>query len=265
MVTVGMPISNSNGDYLFYSRQNGENILVGYWSQTKLQLLLDMQKKPQFALEGRKQLRAVTFHFPPYTVRNEGKQGYGGLEVKVMKNVAESLNYELVISETDGYWFGVIGAIMSDAADVGWANFFLTYEASLLLDYTQPYITDNLCFLVAMPQPNPPWQNLIEPMSQELWLAMLTCLVAAGLFVTIFVHVYPPPNGKNMMVFLYIMSFIQVPVVEALRSRALSIVIFSLLYFTSTFFFTESYKGALTSTMTVHSIPKPMDTIEEVR
>ena len=81
-------------------------------------------------------------------------------QIKIMNVIAESLNFTYTISPPSdgalwgeeiepGVFSGILGELQKDNADVIWATLYVTPDRFEYLDYTAPYATDNVCYMVA--------------------------------------------------------------------------------------------------------------------
>ena len=69
--------------------------------------------------------------------------------------------------------------------DVAFADLFIIPERKKFIDYTQPYSTDYVCFLVKKPPLNAKWKDLMIPFHKETWYAILITIVVCTLVVSI--------------------------------------------------------------------------------
>ena len=69
--------------------------------------------------------------------------------------------------------------------DVAFADLYIIPERKKYIDYTQPYSTDYVCFLVKKPPLNAKWQDLMIPFHKETWYAILITIVVCTLVVSI--------------------------------------------------------------------------------
>ena len=69
--------------------------------------------------------------------------------------------------------------------DVAFADLYIFPERKKFIDYTQPYSTDYVCFLVKKPPLNAKWQDLMIPFHKETWYAILITIVVCTLVVSI--------------------------------------------------------------------------------
>ena len=68
---------------------------------------------------------------------------------------------------------------------MAFANLFLIPSRKKYIDYLQPYKTDYICFFVKKPPLNPKWQDLMIPLQQETWFAILVSLILCTLVVSV--------------------------------------------------------------------------------
>ena len=50
-----------------------------------------------------------------------------------------------------GPWSGLMGALQTGQADIGWANLFITEQRKELFDFTDGYNSDDWCAMVKKP------------------------------------------------------------------------------------------------------------------
>ena len=81
------------------------------------------------------------------------------LQVKIAKAIADSMNFKFTIhppadgakwgEEVEpGVFSGIVGELQKETADVIWADLFIIPNRMKIIDYTQPYTIDYVCYMV---------------------------------------------------------------------------------------------------------------------
>ncbi|XP_071451437.1 uncharacterized protein [Hetaerina americana] len=97
------------------------------------------------------------------------------------------------------FYPGVIADVSNSFADLGFAGFYQDAREAPLVDYTAPYTSAGLSFLV--PRPTSPavprWMSLVKPFNPWSWAAVGGTLAAAALTIrllaSVATRVLPPP------------------------------------------------------------------------
>ncbi|XP_076029745.1 ionotropic receptor 21a-like isoform X2 [Oratosquilla oratoria] len=135
-------------------------------------------------------LRVVTFNHPPVVIfenQEDGSIFYDGLEIRLLKTLASSLNFDFEIEQprdgekwgrqlSNGSWSGAMGETIRGEADVSFANYFITQDRLSLMDMTNPHYIDYTCFITPMPAPLPRYSAVVWPFQTSVWV---------GLFLTV--------------------------------------------------------------------------------
>merc|ERR1719433_1123891 len=79
----------------------------------------------------------------------------------------------------NGNYTGLLGDLYNDWCDVGWANIWDRESHRATADLTYPHVFDSSCFLLRKPSELPKFMILIRPFSLEVWLALITCVMAS--------------------------------------------------------------------------------------
>lgn len=81
------------------------------------------------------------------------------LKYKIFKEIASKLGFAYTVSppvqcclwgqeQSPGNYTGLVGDLQSSRSDVGWANMFVQPFRKQLIDFTAPFKSDYVCFVV---------------------------------------------------------------------------------------------------------------------
>ncbi|XP_068084386.1 uncharacterized protein [Anabrus simplex] len=169
-------------------------------------------------LQGRRFLFS-TFNYLPYAVVDEEHHIYDGMEFRISEEFARkhNISWELSVDPINEWGEvydnftgnGILGDVVEDKTDLGFAALYMWYHEYQHLDFSYPYIRTGITCLAPQPTLLPGWMVPMLPFSASLWQAVGGSLVgsAVALYVVAklsrtllaFVHVgySTPPVEKK--------------------------------------------------------------------
>ena len=165
-----------------------------------------------------------------------------------------------------GIFNGLYGDLQGSKVDMAYANLFVMDFFTGFTDYSHPYNTDYMTFVVAQPQPLAQWQAITYPLEPLAWAAFIGIMILCLMFIYFIKFFEVTDQLKNSgEIFLITYGVIldqSNPKMIYLRSQGIRffIGIFAL----STLIISLAYKGTLISVLTVPFVPKPMDLVSEL-
>jgi len=147
-------------------------------------------------------IRASTFEFYPFVICDK-RLGIGtntsivdGLEIRLMRCVAEGMNMTLIlqippgderggIQLKNGTWTGLRADIMYGRADITFASLLSKLEDHLIFDITINYFTDRFTWFVARAKPYPRWLGMARVFDPMTWFVGFLVIILASIFMRI--------------------------------------------------------------------------------
>ncbi|GBM09090.1 hypothetical protein AVEN_5279-1 [Araneus ventricosus] len=198
-----------------------------------------------------------------------GKFEFGGIEGKFLEVVLKALKscYEFIFPEDqewgrllpDGNWTGMIGKVQTGEADIAINFISPSMERMLAVDFSTPYLVDEIRFVIEKPGIVSPALAFLYPFSYTLWITcgVVLLLMALAMFFLLDVR-YP-------FVYLFIQTF------GSISRQPLCIKDISLrnrLLLSTWWFFAViisfSYSAVLLSFLTIPIEGEPIKTFEEL-
>lgn len=149
-------------------------------------------------LKPRSVLRVSTFNYPPFVIfRNESDTiKYDGIEYRICNELVSKLKLGMEITEPqdnqmwgelldNGTYTGLNGDILYGRADIAFAALYMSYDQWQVLEFSFPYVSLSLSFLIPRPQLVPQWMCIILPFQPTLWLAHIVSIVFSVTFLFI--------------------------------------------------------------------------------
>ncbi|XP_046397675.1 uncharacterized protein LOC124164395 [Ischnura elegans] len=253
-------------------------------------------------LGGRK-LVTSTFPYPPFSfVKPDVAQGptpgsvecwddndvplatLEGTEIRIVRELALRLHFRpCAVLRPNSRWLnhspngslqGVLADVSSRFADIGFAGFYQDAREAPLVDYSAPYTSAGLSFLVPKPRSPavPRWMALLQPFSPWCWAAVGGTLAASALTIRVLAAVatgvLPAPTAYQRYVRLpdcvlhvaSVLAQVGVPMPSGTEGRwplqwllpGLNLI-------------TYCYSGCLAAYLTLPSPEAPIDTLAELR
>ncbi|XP_071514444.1 ionotropic receptor 21a-like isoform X2 [Panulirus ornatus] len=229
-------------------------------------------------------LKVSTFHFAPCNFFHRAENGTVllryGMEIEVVKTVARVLNFTLTFMEPpngenwgeeleNGSWFGLIGQLQRHEADIGLANWFVSWRYLQVVDMTAPYRTEVMIFMALTEPPLPHWQSPAFPFHQWTWLAVLLGLIVSGpcLFLVALASGQcggERSNLQNLSFAWYYAFGLHFCEAHTTLPRSTSTQIFVLFFWLYTMILTMVYSANLKSFLLVKKRPTVMQTLQDL-
>jgi len=257
-------------------RLNNEVSLYNYWNGTRHLLNKSLIPIPSKSLKGTV-LRAMTFNASPSTFLDANGK-WSGYESKIMKTISDNLGTSLDITnppngekwgekKEDGSFNGIVGELQFERADVGWANLFIKTDRKEVIDFTEPYRTDPVCFMYRKPPPAPQWMAVMSPLDIYTWIGTFGGII----FVSLFLSALTKWDFTKDKFILYSQSLpmvfgtlIDVSDRRLIKLKSISSRIFIGIWLLVAIVIETGYKGMLISVMTLPIKPVLIDTIQEL-
>ncbi|KAF8774781.1 Glutamate receptor like protein [Argiope bruennichi] len=121
-----------------------------------------------------------------YNESRGNETAYTGIDVQLLKLLAEKLNFQYTIHIVkDGYgkvnengsWIGLAGALGRGELDISTVYCPLLEERTQVIDYSMPYYTVERTFATAIPKPLPRYYVLVMPFQVQVWVAFLVSVL----------------------------------------------------------------------------------------
>ncbi len=100
------------------------------------------------------------------------------------------LFYDSMISFLGKNCIGLQGDLQHAVADIGWGNLFITSFRMLIMDFTDWYLLDEVCFIYKRPKPYAGVFSLIFPLEKETWLFIFLMLVGVNIFYSMYSFIW---------------------------------------------------------------------------
>ena len=106
-----------------------------------------------------------------------------GIEFKLLQALSKHINFTYHIINCNNHWgsytpankswSGIIGAIVSKEADLGFSGLTVTNERSGAVHFTYPHIVNSITFITPAPKSRPNVTLVIEPFEPLVWVSTL--------------------------------------------------------------------------------------------
>lgn len=147
-------------------------------------------------------IRASTFEFYPFVICDKhtatvtNTSIIDGLEIRIMRSVAEGMNMSLIlrippgddrggIQLENGTWTGLRADIICGKADIVFASLLRKLEDHLIFDDTINYFTDRFTWFVARAKPYPRWLAMARVFDPMTWLVGFLVIILSSIFMRI--------------------------------------------------------------------------------
>jgi hypothetical protein len=139
-------------------------------------------------------IRVSAIKFHPYVICDENDAVDGGVDVEVLRTVAEKLNASLAFRIPpgeerkgqhlpNGTWTGLKGDLIYDKADIIIGYLLHNFEDHVIFDDTRSYHSDRFTWVVARAKPYPRWLGMGRVFTSSAWLTVLISVVIVGLLM----------------------------------------------------------------------------------
>lgn len=168
---------------------------IPVWSSGSTKIPFDIPN----ILKG-KTLTIATIEAPPFVMKKDpnsspnATQQFEGLSIDILEEMKKNLtfNYRIVLVPELGVrdrntlqWNGIVGEIINKRADMSIAPMTISSDRQTVLDFTQPYLTFGLAFMMRVQEVNVNYFRFLLPFSQSLWIAILALVMVMGFLVWI--------------------------------------------------------------------------------
>jgi len=168
------------------------------WSSGSTSIPLDIPN----ILVG-KTLKVATILAPPFVMLKKDAssspnttQEFEGLSIDILEELKKRLkfNYKIYLvpdgkfgvrDRSTGQWNGIVEEIIKEAADMSIAPMTISSDRQTVLDFTQPYMTFGLAFMMRVQEVKVNYFRFLLPFSKSLWIAICMLVMVMGFFVWI--------------------------------------------------------------------------------
>ena len=142
-------------------------------------------------MSGDRTMRVGAFHYPPFTIESEDLKKHSGIEVLIVKTVAQHLGIlPIFVRPSDGGQWGQVMAngsanglrrdVLEARVDVGIAQLFLTDRMTVFMDSAYPYDIDGYCYTARNPSPRAKLWAVAGPYGPLVWTLILLGLITGA-------------------------------------------------------------------------------------
>ncbi|XP_023237285.1 probable glutamate receptor [Centruroides sculpturatus] len=124
-------------------------------------------------------------------IDKNSKQILGGLFYNTFKIIHDKLNFSYRVVEPlpeffgkqdeNGNWFGTVGQVINQEADLAFTPLLMTYERALGLDYSSHVIFETGQFIIKMGGQESNWDSITKPFTPLLWLSIFFAVKIFGI------------------------------------------------------------------------------------
>ncbi|XP_013784393.1 probable glutamate receptor, partial [Limulus polyphemus] len=203
--------------------------------------------------------------------------GKDGIDLKIIEILAEKFNFKFQILTPsdrvwgvklpDGEWSGLFRMILKQEADFAITNIGMINERQEAIDYTYPYMTDSLNFLVRGPREKSRALAVIRPFTLEVWIGLLVVVLLTSLFTTFVAKTTCNPNAQKwsfrQALWYYFGALTSQGGAQNLPSTN-SLRLIVTFYWFFAMITVAGFSGSLTSYMNIPEKESPIDTISEL-
>jgi len=168
------------------------------WSSGSTRTPLDIPN----ILKG-KTLNIATILAPPFVMlKNDGNSSpntteeFEGLSIDILEEMKKKLkfNYRIYLVPDGKFgvrdrntlqWNGVVEEIISQTADMSIAPMTISSDRQTVLDFTQPYMTFGLAFMMRVQEVKVNYFRFLLPFGQNLWIAICVLVMVMGFLLWI--------------------------------------------------------------------------------
>lgn len=166
-------------------------VLLTTWAGDEFQPRVNLFPDKLSDLMGREMVFA-TFNYPPYAIVETPDKRPDGMEMRIAMEFARKLNVSWSLSvdaehewgeifDGNGSGNGILGAVVTDHADLGYGALYLWFHEYTHLDFSRPYIRTGITCLAPKPRLLPGWTVPILPFSKEVWASVGGSIILASL------------------------------------------------------------------------------------
>ncbi|XP_076373159.1 putative glutamate receptor [Tachypleus tridentatus] len=166
----------------------------------------------------------------------------------------------------NGSWNGLIGMVQRQEAEIAVSDIGMSNSRAEVIDFTYPYVNDQINFLIQAPREKPRALAIIRPFSLEMWIAILVVVIGTALTTALVARttIRPQANswtfGQSLWYYCGALTFQGADELPDRNSQR--IIIGS--YWLFAIIIVAGFSGSLTSFMNVPGKELPIDTISEL-
>ncbi|TUM28583.1 Glutamate receptor ionotropic, NMDA 3A [Bagarius yarrelli] len=132
-----------------------------------------------------------------------------GYCIDLLEKLAEDMQFEFELyivgngrygAEKNGQWSGLVGDLLSGAADMAVTSFSINSAHSQVIDFTSPFFSTSLAILVHGKNTNAPSGAFMLPLHWSMWVGIFIMLHITAFFLTLYEWKSPyrmTPHGQN--------------------------------------------------------------------
>lgn len=132
-----------------------------------------------------------------------------GYCIDLLEKLAEDLRFDFdlyIVGDgkygawKNGRWTGLVGDLMSGAADMAVTSFSINSARSKVMDFTSPFFSTSLGILVRSKDTAAPIGAFMWPLHWSMWVGIFVALHLTALFLTLYEWKSPygmTPHGRN--------------------------------------------------------------------
>uniref|UniRef100_A0A1B6MI21 Ionotropic glutamate receptor C-terminal domain-containing protein n=1 Tax=Graphocephala atropunctata TaxID=36148 RepID=A0A1B6MI21_9HEMI len=136
------------------------------------------------------------------TNKLDGNDKYEGIGIDVIHELSLMNGFNYTFREQEdgssgnpnnvtGKWDGMIGKVISGAADLAIADITITREREQDVDFTMPYMNLGISILYKKPQKSPSLFSFMSPFSAAVWKSVLAAYVGVSILMYIIARISP--------------------------------------------------------------------------
>lgn len=214
---------------------------------------------------------------PPYVFMNYDQISCewkltAGVEVKLLQALSKHFNFTYQVIDCDNNWgvyisannswTGIMGAIVTKEADLGFAGLTVTEERSRFVYFTDPHIITSVSFITPPPKNKPKVTLVIEPFEPLVWVSIFVSIFLMFSIGEVIIRKWVQFRKLHIK-----WGFISVLLKQTLCCRPPNLIPLRLLmYFwlLACLVLTASYSGCLYSLMAVPTKAQPINELTEL-
>ena len=101
---------------------------------------------------------------------------------------------------------GLIGDLQSGVAEIGWANMFATPARLAVMEISEWYSSEPMCFLFKRPRPYDGIYSLVFPLQEETWLFTFASLAVVAAYYILYSLIWRGEGATYDKLLLYLAS-----------------------------------------------------------
>ncbi|XP_012539056.1 glutamate receptor ionotropic, kainate 2 [Monomorium pharaonis] len=273
---------------------------VGEWNSTTKESItwfpeINLNKIDNTMSIKNKTFKVLISMTEPYGMKTEstdilsGNDRYEGFAIDLIQEISQILGFNYTFDEENVYgdrnkhtgkWSGMLGKIMADEADLAITDLTITLARAEYFDFSNPILNLGISILYKAPKKAPPELfSFLLPFSSDVWLCLIGTYVIVSLLAFITGRLCPPEWNnpypcieeaemlENQMTFKNAFWF-SIGAIMQQGSEIAPIGISTRMIASCWWFFcliiVSSYTANLAAFLTVETITKPFNNVEEL-